>query len=731
MKSRENKSAFFVGTVFVLLLSLIGCGSVNRQKGRASGSVVERVCRSIYEGDFVSARQSINHLAKPGTVATRQLEGIVSEYELIERRRRTAKQEAYEQKITQLDKLRAAADANGLDDVNDITKVLSVVAVTSKLATQQQKDKLLARRFVKRTFSKALAKAAEFESKGKWIDAYTSYHLWLEEIEPENKAYGEYAEQLREKAAIVASFQDSPCETRQQRYEGVQKQMFVRVIETLRYNYVSVLDYRQMASKALNRCIALADVMKFGSGVSGMSFEVPGSSELDAWSGGLVKMRVELDRSALGVSKDKFLHVFERVLELNATTVKFPERVLIAQFSEAALLALDPYTVLIWPKHVQDFEKLMTNEFTGIGVEISKAKGVLTVVSLLPDTPAYNSGLDAEDVIEAVDGVPTKDMTISCAVKSITGPAGTQVTLTIGRAGWAKPREMTITRARIIVPTIRGWQRSGPAGFFEATAVKEGGTWRYMIDDEAKIGYVRITSFGSDTASDMEKILVTLEKQGLRALILDLRNNTGGLLTSAVEISDKFLSGGLIVKTVPRFGISTYAAAHKKKTHPDYPLVVLINSRSASASEIVAGALGDAKHERAILIGERTHGKGSVQGISHHPGEGAQLKYTMAYYHLPSGQRVESRDAMAKQGRNDWGVGPDVEVKLTPDESKNLYDVQRGNDVLAKADHDIESKPLKKYTIKETLEADPQLAVGLLAARAKLIEQGVLTARLN
>jgi carboxyl-terminal processing protease len=375
------------------------------------------------------------------------------------------------------------------------------------------------------------------------------------------------------------------------------------------------------------------------------------------------------------------------------------------------LSALDPYTVIVWPKQVEDFEKIMTNEFTGIGIEISKEKGLLTVASLLPDTPAYNSGLDAEDVIEKVDGVETKDMSLSCAVKNITGPAGTEVRLTIRRAGEDKTRDITITRAKITVPTIRGWQRT------------ETGKWLYMIERSRKIGYVHITSFSEKTASDLEDVLNQLEAEGLNGLILDLRFNSGGLLNTAVEVADKFLEEGPIVITRPRSWVSsTYAWAHREGTHPNYPLVILINSYSASASEIVAGALADPLHNRASLVGERTHGKGSVQGIISYPKGGAQLKYTMAYYHLPSGQRVKSRDEVKKEGKEDWGVGPDIEVKLRSDEIKKMFDVQRDNDVLVRADHDKEVSPLKKHTAEESLSADPQLAVGLLVVKSKLIQ---------
>lgn len=136
--------------------------------------------------------------------------------------------------------------------------------------------------------------------------------------------------------------------------------------------------------------------------------------------------------------------------------------------------------------------------------------------------------------------------------------------------------------------------------------------------------------------------------------------------------------------------------------------------------------MADVVHERAILVGERTHGKGSVQGIARHPGGGAQLKYTMAYYHLPSGQKVESREVMKKRGREDWGIGPDIEMKLRSDELRKMFEVQRDNDVLVKADHDNGSEPLKRHTVEETVETDAQLAVAILVLRSKLIEADVL-----
>ncbi len=692
--------------------------SVEVEKSESKESVaVDAACELIYEGKFDAADKVVVENSRLGRLAK-----IIEEYRDIKERRQLAREAAYKEQLAELEKFQAGMDSNDVEDVNNVLKMLGLITKALEFADEGQKKELLSESFVEKAFQRAIKRAAEFESKGKWLEAYANCYSWLQVIDPNNEEYSGHADRLLDKASIVASFQDSSCESRSERYAGVKKELFVWAIEALKRYYVNIIDYRLMVKKAVRRCELLGEVMSLSfsdisdspdmvssNKTSEEPFSAPDSEQLSAWSVGLAAILDEIEQSQMGVTKSKFIDIFEKVLELNKVTAQLPPRVLIAQFSEAALSALDRYTVMVWPRQVQEFEKMMTNKFTGIGIEISKQKGLLTVASLLPDTPAYNSGLDAGDVIELVDGVETKDMSLTCAVKKITGPPGTQVALTIQRPGEEKKKEITITRAEIIVPTIRGWQR---------TSV---GKRLYMIDEEDKIGYVRITSFSGATADALEKVLRELESDGLKGLILDLRFNTGGLLDSAVAVTDKFIEEGLIVSTRPR-GLWTYLSARKEKTHPNYPLVVLINSYSASASEIVAGALADERHERAILVGERTHGKGSVQGITQLPEEGARLKYTMAYYHLPSGQRVESRDEMKKEGRSDWGVGPDIEVKLRNDEIRKMGQIQRENSVLVQAGRDKSSAALKKHTIEETLAADPQLAVGVLVIKSKLIQ---------
>jgi len=661
----------------------------------------------IYHGKFAEAGKLIESSGEDGEL--KQLSAIVQQYEQIQARREAAREAKYKEQLAELDKLRNVTESN---DANG-TKMLSTITMVCEFASEAQKKELLSQQFAKEAIEKSIAKAYELESKGKWLDSYINCYSLLAVIDEGNQWYNDHAEKLLEKANIVASFQDSPCETSGERFEGVSEEIFIKGIGVLNYNYVNPVDYQEMARAGLKRCQLLVEVMDKVSedvlGSLGKPFATPDRSKLTPFSAGLKAIVDDMSKSMAGVSEDKFIDIFEKVLELNATTARLPKALVISQFTEASLEALDPYTVIVWPKQKQDFEKAMTNEFTGIGIEITKEKGVLTIASLLPDTPAYNSGLDAGDVIEKVNGTATKDLSIMCAVHMITGPAGTKVTLTIKRPGEEQTQEITLNRAKITVPTLRGWARSN-------------GEWLYMVDERNKIGYVRLTNFSERTSTDLEKVLGQLEPQGMKGLILDLRFNSGGYLNSAVEVSDKFLSSGTIVITRPRFWVSsTYASAHKVGTHPDYPLVILINKYSASASEIVAGTLADKMHKRAILVGARTHGKGSVQGIATFPDGGAQLKYTMAYYYLPSGQRVESQDAMKKQGRKDWGVGPDVEVKLNAEELKNMMEVQRDNDVLVRADHKTEGAPLKKHTLAEMLESDPQLEVGVLVIKTELI----------
>ncbi|MEN6383748.1 MAG: S41 family peptidase [Phycisphaerales bacterium] len=709
-----------IALIFVLQLAIIPAFSMSysaqKAKSGNSESAIETAVAQICDGNFTQAAE----IAKKaqGSEAASEILTIVADYEKLQKNIQQKREKSYQEQLEQLNKFKSAPETNE----PNLLDVFPVIVKAHDFATKSQKESVLNLPYVKDTFEKAKKKAAEFEKKGDYLDALLYCYSWLAVIYEEEKTYNDKKDALEEKAIIKGSLQDSPCESTLDRYEKITPDIFIRSLDMLEYGYVEPFRYRDMAEKAFRRLNYLAEVLSTSeyvppgpnsvkpdanSGAITFKFEKDG---IPKFVSGINEMSKEYnsDNNA-SLSKDQYVKLFKNVLSLNLSTIKLPQQILIWNFGDSSLNALDPHTTIIWPKQVEDFEKNMTNEFTGIGVEISKEDGQLKAVSLVPGAPAYYSGIDAGDIIEEVNGESTKEMTITCAVSKITGPAGTKVKLTVRRPDSDQSRQIEITRAKIVVPTTRGWSRDNS------------GNWLYFIDEKNKIGYVRITQFSASTAADVDKALTKLEGEGLKALILDLRFNTGGYLQSAADITDLFVEKGVMVSTQPRVGLPTWETAERKGTHPNYPLVILINSSSASASEIVSGALSDRAFNRATLVGEQSYGKGSVQTISDYPGNGAQLKYTMAYYHLPSGQRVNDRWAKQKENKKDWGVMPNVKSDMTTDEMKKMLEIERDNDVLAAADHQENGTKLKRHNLQETLSSDYQLDTAILVARAKLL----------
>jgi carboxyl-terminal processing protease len=300
--------------------------------------------------------------------------------------------------------------------------------------------------------------------------------------------------------------------------------------------------------------------------------------------------------------------------------------------------SLDPHSSFMTPDLYKELEVETQGQFGGIGIEIMIIKDVLTVVSPIEDTPAFNAGLKSGDQIIKIDGKSTKDITIMEAVKKLRGPKDSKVTVTIIRENMATPKDITLTRAIIQVKSVK---------------VKK-------LEDN--IGYVRIAAFQERTSDDLRKALKDLGEKlnPMKGLVLDLRNDPGGLLTQAIEVSDVFLKSGVIVSTRGRVkSMETKAVAKSNGDKITCPMVVLVNEGTASAAEIVAGALQD--NNRALIVGAQTFGKASVQTII--PLEdGSALKLTTARYYTPKGRSIQAE-----------GITPDILVKyMKPsDEAEN------------------------------------------------------------
>jgi carboxyl-terminal processing protease len=369
---------------------------------------------------------------------------------------------------------------------------------------------------------------------------------------------------------------------------------------------------------------------------------------------------------------------------------------------QGVLGKLDPYSNYISPDDIGRFKSNVEHQFGGIGIQIGIEDGQLKVISPLFDTPAYRAGLESGDAILEIEGKSTDGIQIDEAVKQLKGEAGTKVTLTIRHAGSREKSTVTIAREMVHVDTVLADRRKGDD------------TWDFMLDRDKHIGYIRITAFGRDTASEVKKALIELQKEGLKGLIIDLRFNPGGLLSSAIEVTDLFVSKGKIVSTKGRNTPERVWEAQEEGTFEGFPMVVLINHYSASASEILSAALQD--HKRATIIGERTWGKGSVQNVIELEGGRSALKLTTAGYHRPSGKNIH-RFPNAKEA-DEWGVMPNdgFEVKLNGGQTARLIEARRQRDILigkhekALASKDSDETPASEAPAAETPKNDEKPA---------------------
>lgn len=318
-----------------------------------------------------------------------------------------------------------------------------------------------------------------------------------------------------------------------------------------------------------------------------------------------------------------------RQIEKNYVEPQDPQKLIYGAI-KGMVQSLDPHSSFLTKEEHQELLIETKGSFTGVGIEITVRDNMLTVVSPIEGTPAYEAGIKAGDQIIGIDDKPTNDMTLMDAVKNIRGPKGTKVKLTVRREGAEKPLEFSITRDVIPLKSVRN----------------------YLLTPD--IGYVRVSSFQSKTDKDLASALEKMENgRDLKGLILDVRNNPGGLLTQAIRVSDLFLDSGLIVSTKGRNESQDMEVPAQKNEKPrNYPIIVLVNGGSASAAEIVAGALQDNK--RALVLGTKTFGKGSVQTIL--PlSDGSGLRLTTAKYYTPSGKSIQLS-----------GITPDIKVEFVP-----------------------------------------------------------------
>jgi carboxyl-terminal processing protease len=498
---------------------------------------------------------------------------------------------------------------------------------------------------------------------------------------------------------------------------GVKLDMLSQALVDARSDYYRDVALKDVLIGGLNGLRAVATT-------AGLEKAFPGLGDAGKKAAFLEKLSELSDRAKNNAGADENTEIrrtLKLVQSVNGDTVQLPEEVLVSEFADGAFAELDPFSNMIWPNDLEEFNKTTQGEFSGVGIQIqSDEDGSLKVVSPLEDSPAYKAGIKAGDVIAAINGKNAKGISINQAVKNITGPAGTMVTLTIRRTDHTT-KDLTLKRETIKVASIKGWSH------------KPGGGWEYIVDPEQKIAYIRLTNFTKTTGEELNRAIDEIKAQGGRALILDLRYNPGGLLTAAIDVCEKFVNRGIIVSThADRETRNPPTVARANGNNAvDLPLVVLVNQYSASASEIVSGCLKDDK--RALIVGERTFGKGSVQMLFPLADRKAYLKLTTSHYYLPLGKCIHR-----EENSTEWGVDPDVTVEVTPEQMRNAIDARQELDVLHAVGEQIgELKPSATETKadatkpaeekegaikakKDPLGVDAQLSAALLLLRLEL-----------
>jgi carboxyl-terminal processing protease len=309
------------------------------------------------------------------------------------------------------------------------------------------------------------------------------------------------------------------------------------------------------------------------------------------------------------------------------------------------LSALDPHSQFMDPDDFRDMQDDTRSRFNGLGIEVSMKNGLPTVITAMEDTPAAKAGVLSGDQILRINGISTERMDLQDAINVLRGPAGAKITLTLLRPSTKEIKEYTLQRAEIKIQSVKGARLIDPD-----------------LTGPFKIAYIRLVQFNEPTADELSKVLDELQKQGMQALVLDLRNNPGGLLNSAVDVCAQFLPPNTkVVSTQGRVASQQhdYSTSGVKKERPNFPMVVLINEGSASGAEIVAGALKDL--HRAVLVGETTFGKGSVQNVMQLP-DGSAVRFTTAKYYTPSKQVIQGN-----------GVTPNIRVGMTAEQERSLF----------------------------------------------------------
>lgn len=466
-------------------------------------------------------------------------------------------------------------------------------------------------------------------------------------------------------------------ESYQDKLKGISRVMILQAIYRARNQHVDPTkqDWAKLILAGLEGVRVFAETRDIAS-----TFPSLGDEKLrEQFLSKLDALALRLQDPGRSASYQELDFTLARVTAAASRDLGVPESAVLHEFGVGAMAELDDFSDIIWPHDLERFDRQTRGRFVGVGIQIRLDEvSNIHVVTPLAGTPAQRAGIRAGDVIRKVDGESTEGFSLDQAVDNITGPPGTEVVLTIEREEEREgetitlTKDLTIKRTEIDLPTVKGWSKLSP----------EEDDWSWLLDETNGIGYIRLSGFSDKTSQRLDRAIGQLKDEGARALILDLRFNPGGLLDQAVEVANRWVPEGDIVSTVDSRRVVTQRerAVERKATLSSLPTVVLINENSASASEIVSGAIqhyGDLGVIDALVLGQRSFGKGSVQNVYPLDQGSAYMKLTTQYYRLPSG-RILHR----KPGAELWGVEPDFHADLLPEQIGEMLTIRQNADVI-------------------------------------------------
>ncbi len=683
---------------------------------------------AILRGDYDEGRTALTALkqAEADDARVSHAEDWLTAFQAMAGQRDVLRQSTYDWMVEQGHK---AADEGKV--------YLALRFATQARAYCEDKDAFAKQDWVQELKRRALEVAQEKMSEEKWSTAW-AYYATASAIDPKDKGVRDFRKAAARHARLDSLYKTDDDVKR--RLEDVGPDLLFTALRRVDDAYYTEPDFLKMGQGALDSLMTLGTTPKMHERFAGL-----GSPNMrESFMSLMREKRNLLDRTTNFTRRD-LEKLFQDLARINRETIEIPTGLLVVEFTEGALEQLDEFSSMVWPADVREFEKMLVGQFFGVGIQLGVDEDTkrLKVTTPLENSPALEAGVRPDDLIVRVNGESTKGWSTEEAVRNITGPEGTLVTLTMFRPSTGGYVDFPLTRRRIELTTIRGVHRLGDSQ----------DKWDYILDRDAGVAYIKLTGFNPSSQAELDIALREADRQGMRGLILDLRNNPGGLLDIAISAVSTFLDDGEVVSTEGRKERSVHHRVSGGAEFPDLPLVVLVNDGSASASEILAGVLQD--HDRAVVLGERTFGKGSVQRVMSLATRfgrdvDARLKLTTALYHIqPSGRTPHKASADA----DTWGIDPDWKVELMPKElmkvieRQNLaYIIQNGR-VDAKEDKDGEAVAVDLSTLRddtpdeddgeeelmseadiqwlrsdpfEAPDTDPQLETALLHLRVKL-----------